>query len=165
MDGLGTTPAANRGSKSNDIKQAHFTSRGDIENAFFNHAADVGVEFTKRPLIADGILHRAHVVGDKRGTKNGAYVLYVNNNPAGWFMHYSTGIKGKWALSGKREPMTRAMRAEIEQDRQRRIVEQQRSQWNHLYSLITNTTKYCISRKRAFGLRLKTPICIKCMTW
>jgi putative DNA primase/helicase len=47
----------------------------DIENAFFNHAADAGVIFTVRPLIADGVLHRVHVDGDKRGTKNGAYIL------------------------------------------------------------------------------------------
>jgi len=99
-------------------------SISEIENAFFNHAADAGVMFTQRPLIADKALHREHVNGDKRGTKNGAYILHADGNPSGWFMHYPSGIKGNWTLSGKREPMTKAMRAEIVRERQRRIVEQ-----------------------------------------
>lgn len=97
----------------------------DIENAFFNHAADAGVIFTDRPLIADGALHRAHVDGDKRGTKNGAYILHADGKPSGWLQHFCSGTYSKWTLSGKREPMTQVMREQIEADKQRRKLEQQ----------------------------------------
>lgn len=100
-------------------------SLNDIENAFFNHAADAGVIFTVRPLIADGVLHRAHVDGDKRGTKNGAYILHADGKPSGWLQHFCSGIYSKWTLSGKREPMTQVMREQIEADKQRRKIEQQ----------------------------------------
>lgn len=110
-----------------DNSKADFTrlTLSEIENAFFNHAADAGVIFTKRPLVADGVLHRAHVEGDKRGTKNGAYILHADGNSSGWFQHFNTGISGKWTLSGKREPMTKAMLEQIEADRQRRQIEQE----------------------------------------
>ena len=101
-------------------------SISNIENAFFNHAVNAGVIFTVRPLLADGQLHRVHVEGDKHGTKNGAYILHANGNPSGWLQHFNTGISGKWTLSGKREPMTQAMKQLIETDRQQRKVEQQR---------------------------------------
>ncbi|PPK77296.1 putative DNA primase/helicase [Methylobacter tundripaludum] len=101
------------------------TSLIEIENAFFNHAADAGVIFTDRPLIADGVLHRVHVDGDKRGTKNGAYILHADGNSSGWLQHFNTGISGKWTLSGKREPMTKAMLEQIKADRERRQIEQQ----------------------------------------
>lgn len=97
----------------------------DIENVFFNYAADAGVIFTNRPLIADSLLHRVHVQGDKSGTKNGAYILHADGKPSGWFQHFCSGAYGKWTLSGKREPMTSAMREQIEADKQRRKIEQQ----------------------------------------
>lgn len=96
----------------------------EIEAAFFNHCTDAGVIFTGRPLIADDVLHRVHVDGDKRGTKNGAYTLHADGNPSGWFQHFNTGISGNWALSGKREPMTQAIKQQIADDRQKRIMEQ-----------------------------------------
>lgn len=99
-------------------------SIGEIENAFINHCADAGVIFTKS-IIADGVLHRAHVQGDKPGTKNGAYILHTNGNPSGWFQHFVSGAYGTWSLSGKREPMTAAMRQQIDVDRQQRKAEQQ----------------------------------------
>ncbi|MFI3157112.1 MAG: toprim domain-containing protein [Methylococcaceae bacterium] len=100
-------------------------SINEIEAVFFNHAADAGVIFTDRPLIADSVLHRVHVDGDKRGTKNGAYILHADGNPSGWFQHFKTGISGNWTLSGKREPMTKAMLEQIKADRERRQIEQQ----------------------------------------
>ncbi|MGZ4957409.1 MAG: toprim domain-containing protein [Methylobacter sp.] len=100
-------------------------SISEIENAFFNHCADAGVIFTNRPLIADGLLHREHISGDRTGTKNGAYILHADSNPAGWFLHFNTGISGTWTLSGKRQPMTAAMKQQIKADRQRRKIEQE----------------------------------------
>ena len=100
-------------------------SISDIENAFFSHAADAGVIFSNRPLIADGQLHRVHVEGDKRGTRNGAYILHSDGNPSGWLQHFCSGAYSKWTLSGKREPMTQAMRQQIDSDKQLRKEYQQ----------------------------------------
>jgi putative DNA primase/helicase len=100
-------------------------SISEIENAFFNHAADAGVIFTKRPLIIDGELHRGHVEGDKKGTKNGAYIIHCDGSPAGWFHHYGSAITGKWSAGGRRQSMTDVMRKQIEAERQRRQLEQQ----------------------------------------
>jgi putative DNA primase/helicase len=97
----------------------------EIEAAFYNHAADAGVIFSQRPLVADGVLHRAYVEGDKRGTKNGAYILHTNGNPFGWFQHFSSSTAGKWALSGRHKPLNRAACDQIKADRQRRQVEQE----------------------------------------
>ena len=96
----------------------------EIENAFSNHCAEAGVIFTKS-IIADSVLHRAHVEGDKPGTKNGAYILHIDSNPSGWFRHFVSGAYGTWTLSGKRVPMTAAMRQQIDADRQQRKAEQQ----------------------------------------
>ena len=106
------------------MTEKHF-SISEIENAFFNYAANAGVMFTKRPLIVDDGLHREHVDGDKLGTKNGAYILHADSPASGWFLHYKTGISGKWTLSCKRETMTKVMREQIEAERQRRQIEQQ----------------------------------------
>lgn len=99
-------------------------SLSEIESSFSSYCADAGAIFTQ-PLIADGVLHRVHVEGDKPGTKNGAYILYTNGNPSGWFQHFVSGAYGTWTLSGKREPMTATMKQQIDADRQQRKIEQQ----------------------------------------
>ncbi len=80
---------------------------------------------TDELIIADGKLHRCHVEGDKHGTKNGAYILHMDDKPSGWFQHFKTGATGKWTLSGKREPMSFAMRVQIEAELKQRQEEQQ----------------------------------------
>ncbi|MFI3187770.1 MAG: hypothetical protein QX198_17480, partial [Methylococcaceae bacterium] len=104
-------------------------SVNEVETSFFNYCAEAGVIFTNQP-IADGTLHRAHVEGDKPGTKNGAYILHADSKPSGWFQHFVSGACGTWTLSGKRKPMTAAMRQQIDADRQRRKIEQQASHDN-----------------------------------
>lgn len=99
-------------------------SVSQIESAFSNHCAEAGVIFTNQP-IADGVLHRVHIEGDKPGTKNGAYILHTDGNPSGWFQYFVTGSYGTWSLSGKREPMTTTMKQQIEADRERRKIEQE----------------------------------------
>lgn len=96
----------------------------DIILSFSSAMHDVGI-VTNDEIIADGKLHRVHVIGDKRGTRNGAYILHDNGQPAGWFQNFKTGISGKWTLSGKREPITLAMRQQIKTAQQQRQIEQQ----------------------------------------
>lgn len=91
---------------------------------FTNAMLDAGI-VTNDPIIDDGQLHRFHVQGDKRGTKNGAYILYNDGKPSGWFQHFSAGITGKWTANGKSEPLSDAMRKQIENARKQRQLEQQ----------------------------------------
>lgn len=99
-------------------------SYNDIIHEFTNALADSGIA-TPDPIIDDGQLHRFHVQGDKRGTKNGAYILYNDGKPSGWFQHFNAGITGKWTASGKSEPLNNEMRKQIENARQQRQLEQQ----------------------------------------
>ena len=68
--------------------------------------------------------HRFNVDGDKRGTKNGAYIVHTDSKPAGWAMHYRTGATVRWSASGKREPMTPAMLKQIKDEQAKRQKEQ-----------------------------------------
>ena len=76
-------------------------------------------------IIADGKLHRVHVVGDKRGTRNGWYTLHLDGKPAGAFgcnKRYGASAKFTWA--GKSKPLTpeerRAWRQRLERQRRER---------------------------------------------
>ncbi|MEQ1528212.1 MAG: toprim domain-containing protein [Methylococcaceae bacterium] len=145
-------------------------SINEIETAFFNHAAENGVVFTN-PLIADGVLHRSHVAGDKAGTKNGAYILHYDGNPSGWYQHFVTGICGTWCLSGKRQQLTKEMIAQIEADRVKCQMEQQQRHtkaalkaqllWakskpgNHPYAIKKRVEAY---NSRVYGNALVIPI-------
>lgn len=144
----------------------HGYSIREIEAAFYNHCAGAGVIFTDNPLIADSVLHRAHVDGDKRGTKNGAYILHADGNPSGWFQHFKTGIAGKWTMSGKRQPMTRATQDQIRAELKRRQAEQQQRHkdaadkarfiWSNS-KLITDPSKHnylVIKHVLPYGVRL-----------
>ena len=92
-------------------------------DAFRAAMSDAGI-ITHESIIADGHLHRFNVEGDKRGTKNGAYILHADGNPSGYFEHFKTGIRSTWTLSGKREPLSFADRMRIEAERQQRQAEQ-----------------------------------------
>lgn len=47
-------------------------------------------------LIDDGDLHRYHVEGDRRGSRNGWYVLHAGSTPAGAYGSWRTGESFKW---------------------------------------------------------------------
>ena len=53
-------------------------------------------------IEADGLLHRFHVDGDKRGTLNGWYSLHLDGRAAGIFGNWKTGLRSTWAADGKR---------------------------------------------------------------
>ena len=59
---------------------------------------------TPSPAVieADGLLHRFHVEGDKRGTLNGWYCLYLDGRAAGIFGNWKTGLRQTWAANGRR---------------------------------------------------------------
>ena len=64
--------------------------------------------------IADGGLHRFHVPGDRQGSKNGAYLLFPDGIPSGWYGTWKDG--GNWHNWNSCQP---ANPLEAEQLRQR----------------------------------------------
>lgn len=65
------------------------------EDRFIESMRDAGIE-TDEPIIADGILHRFHVIGDRSGSGNGWYVLYAGEPTAGAFGCWKRGVSETW---------------------------------------------------------------------
>lgn len=64
-------------------------------------------------IEADGHLHRFHVEGDKRGSRNGWAVLHLDRVACGAFGHWRTGKQSTWC-GGSRERLTPAEQARME---------------------------------------------------
>ena len=78
-------------------------------------------------IVADGQLHRAHVDGDRPGTRNAWYLLHDGDFPAGAFGCHKLGISRKWRADQKREPLTQQARAQMDADRKARAEAQERA--------------------------------------
>lgn len=91
---------------------------GEIISAFRDAMRAEGIE-TDEDLIADGERRRIHVIGDRPGTKNGAYELHADGVPAGWFgTHRGGWITHTWCArtessmtAEEREAHARRMKA------------------------------------------------------
>jgi putative DNA primase/helicase len=53
-------------------------------------------------IKADGLLHRFHVEGDRRGSLNGWYLLHLDGRAAGAFGSWKTGVRSTWVADGRR---------------------------------------------------------------
>lgn len=134
----------------------------DIAEAFRAHLAQRGIETA--PIIPDGRLHRACVVGHRSGSKNLAYVLHADGQAAGWFQEHKSGITGTWKAEAS-QPFTpadrqrieaaRRERAEQERQRQERAAETARRLWERARPVSGMAHPY-LERKHvhAFGLRV-----------
>lgn len=67
--------------------------------------ASAGLAMHKLALMADGVLHRYQVQGDKAGSKNGWYVLHTDGQLFGVFGSWKTGQSETW-LPTAAETMT-----------------------------------------------------------
>lgn len=80
--------------------------------------------------VADGLIHRFHVPGDKTGTRAGAYALYQDGIPGGWFGTWKDG--GQWHNWHSRKPANpleaEQVRQRTEQAKRQREAEQCRRQ-------------------------------------
>ena len=47
-------------------------------------------------LILDGELHRYDVASDRRGSRNGAYIIHTDGLPAGFVQDWKRDIKRDW---------------------------------------------------------------------
>ena len=98
----------------------------EIENSFKAAMLNNGIT-PPDTLIGNSALHRFYVAGDKKGTLNGAYILHLDARPSGWALNFKTGVSFTWTASGKREPMTAAMKRQIDEARQQRQLEQDKA--------------------------------------
>jgi len=85
-------------------------SEHDYIVAFRDAMSAGGVPYSGE-IIADGELHRIHVTGDKRGSRNGWLLLHIDERPAGAFGTWK-GLTHKWTAEGLRE-MSAQERAEF----------------------------------------------------
>jgi putative DNA primase/helicase len=82
-------------------------------------------------IVADGVLHRVRWHADRKGARNGAYVLHVNGHrPAGWFQCFKRGIQVKWAADGARLTAAerKAFAPKMAEERKRRQKEERERQ-------------------------------------
>lgn len=118
------------------------------------------------PIIADGVLHRVYVDGDRSGTQNGAYILHVDSHSAGYYEHFPQGLKATWRFGAAvRKPLSLAMRRQIEAERKRRQKERwQRQQetaekarwiWQNAKPVFETQQHPYLKRKRVkpYGIR------------
>lgn len=73
----------------------------DTLNQFRDAMIDAGLT-PPATIEADGLLHRFHVEGDKRGSLNGWYCLHGDGRAAGAFGSWKSGLRSTWAADGKR---------------------------------------------------------------
>lgn len=81
-------------------------SLADTIDKFLAAMLEQGIE-TSDEIVADGKLHRFHVVGDARGSRNGFYCLHADDRPAGIFgcnKRYGFDHKFQWQSNVKTAP-------------------------------------------------------------
>ena len=77
-----------------------------IESQFRQAMRDAGINYSGE-IIANKKINRGHIEGDKRGSKNLAYILHVDGYAAGWFKDHKSGISQTWrSSSGSCVPYT-----------------------------------------------------------
>jgi putative DNA primase/helicase len=100
----------------------------NVSTQAFRDAMEESGLLTREPLIADSLIHRFHVEGDKPGSKNGWYILFGDVLPAGAFGSWKTGQKGCWCAKEAKSlsPQERAeYRRRMEQAHLTREAEEQ----------------------------------------
>lgn len=79
--------------------------------------------------VADGSIHRFHVPGDKAGTYNGWYVLFVTSIASGCFGSWKAGSSYTWSSRRPTDPLEAQLIAQrIEQAKRQRGAEQHQRQ-------------------------------------
>ncbi|MGQ0698261.1 MAG: hypothetical protein ACT4PZ_08455, partial [Panacagrimonas sp.] len=144
-------------------------SSGEVLDQFFSAMADAGVAPSDRAVIvADGALHRFHVEGEKRGSKNGWFVLHSDGLPAGEYGTWKdAGASHTWhanigrelsaaeqAESRRRIEAARAARAaELEAEREKGRKKAARL-WDQAKPQVRVTHPYLVKKGvRVYGIR------------
>ena len=132
----------------------------------FKIALDKAGLHTKEKLIADGEIHRIHIEGDRKGSKNGWYVIYDGYIQAGAFGSWKIDQTHTWCEKGiheltlaQRQQHTQRMRgaqqAREAKELKRRQDAQNRSSAIWEAALMASLTHpYLVKKKvKNYGLR------------
>lgn len=98
----------------------------DAINQFKEATLNAGI-IINGSIIGDGNLHRCHIDGHRSGTKNGAYILHLDNHPAGWAMDYKNGCILNWRADGRPGRLSKADWQAIEAAKKQRQQEQEQA--------------------------------------
>ncbi|NKF23065.1 DUF927 domain-containing protein [Solimonas marina] len=144
-------------------------SLGEIVDQFIGAMCSAGVVLSDRSVVtADGALHRFHVEGDKRGSRNGWFVLYGDGLPAGEFGSWRDGgTSHTWHANIGRELSTterEQLRKRMEAARAERAaaLEAERAKakakaaklWEQANPRVSAKHQYLMDKGvRAFGIR------------
>lgn len=80
-------------------------------------------------ITADGLLHRAHILGQKPGSLNGAYVLHLDGKPAGYWQDMSNpDSKCTWKYQGEFTNQVKIKPAALRAARQKKEADLARRQ-------------------------------------
>lgn len=102
---------------------------GQLSGLCFLEAMQVAFGQLDLVPVADGFIHRFHVPGDRAGTHNGWYVLFVNGIVSGSFGSWKTGTTHTWSSREPASPLeAEQLRQRIEQARHQRETEQHQRQ-------------------------------------
>jgi len=101
----------------------------DIIELFKNAMRDADIT-PPDTIIADGILHRFHIEGDRDQALNGWYKLHSDGLPAGAFGCWKRDVKHVWKQESKFKPYTDAERKAYKQTKQRQAIEHQKAELN-----------------------------------
>lgn len=98
---------------------------GDIVDQFRQVLAGAGLPAAPETnFICDGELHRFRVEGDKKGSRNGWYVLHLDGIPAGSFGSWRAGIAENWC-SKKQDQLTESERRQLRERMEKAKVARQ----------------------------------------
>lgn len=103
---------------------------GTTIDAFRQAVREAGIE-PPAEIVPDGTLHRFHVAGDRRGDRNGWYILHDDTSVAGAFGCWKRGITRKWCgtdLTHLTQAARRAMSARIDAAVTRATKDRERQQ-------------------------------------
>lgn len=109
---------------------AALQTHSDVIEQFRAAMRERGIE-THDDIIADGKLHRAHVDGDRKGSRNAWYCLHADDGrPAGAFgcnRRYGNDQKFTWAAKATK-PLTTAERRELRERMERQKQEREEAE-------------------------------------
>jgi Uncharacterized protein conserved in bacteria len=89
------------------------------------------IDVSPQDIIADGKIHRAHVQGDRRGSRNCWFVLHNDSSPVGQFgcnKRYGNDTKFTWVAEKSVKPMSADERKCLRQKQSRKRREHEEAQ-------------------------------------
>lgn len=141
----------------------------DVIDQFARAMEERGIRVSAADIVPDGKFHRIHVEGDRKGSRNGWYILHNDARPAGAFgCNRRFGHREKFTWTGKSsKPLSPDERRKLREEMRRKQAEREaalrakRAAAAALANKIWDTARECVdhpylARKgvRSHGLRV-----------